>query len=154
VEVLRPHKPAPLGRRVLAAIIDAAVVLCSWYTCIEVWGHPSSGASGKVIQGAPAFLIMAVTAAYWIVPEWLFGATFGKWMCDIKVVSIGGRACSLSQAIKRNVLRIVDGFGLYLVGFLAAKFNPNRQRLGDQWARTIVVEVPEEPNPSTHEPSR
>ena len=100
---------------------------------------------GKVVQGSPAFLIMAISAAYWIIPEWLFGATFGKWMCDIKVVSTGGRACSLSQAIKRNVLRIVDGFGFYLVGFLTAKFNMNRQRLGDQWAKTIVVDVPDTP---------
>jgi uncharacterized RDD family membrane protein YckC len=55
------------------------------------------------------------------------------------VTTLRGGSISLGQSLKRNVLRLLDFFPFYLTGFVAAALTPNRQRLGDLWAKTIVV---------------
>jgi len=87
----------------------------------------------------PALLLMLATAAFWIFPEWLLGSTMGKWACDLKVTTLNGMSISFMQSLKRNVLRLLDFFPFYLPGFATASLTPNRQRLGDLWAKTIVV---------------
>lgn len=131
-------KASGLWLRSLAAVIDCAVVLSIWYFTIERWGIETPG-TGKVVTGLPAALLMLGTGAYWIVPEWLAGATFRKWSCGLRVVSMNGKKITFSQSVKRNVLRVVDFFPWYLTGFVAAKLTPNHQRLGDLWAKTLVV---------------
>jgi uncharacterized RDD family membrane protein YckC len=46
----------------------------------------------------------------------------------------------VSQSLVRNVLRIIDAIGVYLVGFLIAIFSRLKQRLGDHVAKTVVVQ--------------
>jgi uncharacterized RDD family membrane protein YckC len=135
-------KTSGLWLRSLAAILDISIVsiLCDFV--IQTWGTPTSEGL-KTLTGLPALLLMAAAAAYWILPEWLAGATFGKWACDLRVVSMNGNKISFSQSLKRNVLRLVDFIGGYLVGFIAAKLTPNHQRLGDLWARTVVMKCSE-----------
>jgi uncharacterized RDD family membrane protein YckC len=134
-------KPSGLWLRSLAAIIDSTIVFFLWYLVIATWGTASDG---KVtLPWTPANLLIMGTAAYWIVPEWLVGATFGKWSCDLRVVNMKGNKISFSQSMKRNVLRLLDFFPWYLTGFIAAKLTPHHQRLGDLWAKTLVVSCSE-----------
>jgi hypothetical protein len=44
-------------------------------------------------------------------------------------------------AALRNLLRIVDSIGLYLVGFLFSTFTLRRQRVGDLVGRTVVMDA-------------
>lgn len=140
-------KSANLGIRVLSAILDSLVVSLIWYFTIETWGHvgqiadqASVVAGGdKTLTGFPALLVMAITAAFWILPEWLMGATLGKLIFGLRVTRLEGGRISFGQSLKRNVLRLIDFFPFYLTGFLVAALTPKRQRLGDLWARTIVV---------------
>jgi uncharacterized RDD family membrane protein YckC len=140
-------QPAKLGIRSVAALIDSVVVSVLWFGVIETWGTAPtsldttvwSTSPDKVVTGLPAFLVFAFTAAYWIVPEWLFSVTLGKLLCGLKVVSADGKKISFAQSVRRNLLRVVDGFAFYLVGFIAAKLTPLHQRLGDLWANTLVV---------------
>jgi uncharacterized RDD family membrane protein YckC len=131
-------KAAPLGVRVLAAVLDSIVVFLSWLCIIKLWGDEGLD-GGKVLTGIPAVLLMLATAAFWIFPEWLLGSTMGKWACDLKVTTLNGMSISFVQSLKRNVLRLLDFFPFYLPGFVAASLTPNRQRLGDLWAKTVVV---------------
>jgi uncharacterized RDD family membrane protein YckC len=135
-------KPASLWIRALAAVIDAVLVCCVFFLIVYHWGAPNEE-GGRTVTGLPALLLILGMAAYWMVPEWLVGTTFGKWACDLCVVKRSGNPITLAQAIKRNVARIVDAFGFYLVAFVAARNNPNRQRLGDLWAETMVVRCSE-----------
>jgi uncharacterized RDD family membrane protein YckC len=134
-------KSSGLWLRSLAAIIDGAIVLCLWCLIIAKWGTSITG--GRELTGIPGMLLIIGVAAYWMVPEWLAEATFGKWCCDLRVTTLNGSKISFSQSAKRNVLRLVDFFPWYLTGFIAAKLSPRRQRLGDLWARTIVVSCSE-----------
>jgi uncharacterized RDD family membrane protein YckC len=136
---LRPQvNAAALGVRALAAIIDSATVSIAWYYIIETWGD-AGREGGMELTGTPALLLMLATAAFWILPEWLLGTTLGKWACDLRVTTLNGGSISFVQSLKRNVLRSLDFFPFYLTGFVAARLSPNRQRLGDLWAKTIVV---------------
>ena len=46
----------------------------------------------------------------------------------------------IEQAVLRNILRIIDWLPfLYIIGFILAETQPNKKRLGDIVARTIVV---------------
>jgi len=130
--------PAPLGFRALAAILDAIVVFLAAYFIISTWGKAGPEDS-HVLTGVPALLLILGAAAFWILPEWLLGSTMGKWACDLQVTTPNGGRISLGQSLKRNVLRPLDFFPFYLTGFVTAKLTPSRQRLGDLWAKTIVV---------------
>jgi uncharacterized RDD family membrane protein YckC len=138
MEANAQRKPASLGMRVLAAILDCAVVLVAQYFIVEKWGE--AGPEGDmVLKGVPVFVLLLASAAFWILPEWLLGATLGTWACDLRVTTLRGGNISFGQSLKRNVLRLLDFFPFYLTGFVAAALTPNRQRLGDLWAKTIVV---------------
>jgi len=140
-------KASHLFVRVVAAIIDSFLVGVLWYYFIEIWGHSDTGGSlrsatvggTKVVAGTPAIVLMFLTFSYWMIPEWMFGATLGKLMLGLRVRTLAGLPISFGQSFKRNLLRLVDFFPFYLTGFLAAKLTPNHQRLGDLWAQTIVV---------------
>lgn len=141
------NKPVSLSVRVIAALIDSLLMSVIWYYSIEVWGHTQSSGSptsvtaggDKVLTGWAAVLLLLLTAAFWILPEWIAGATIGKFVCGLRVRSRDGRPIGLIQSVKRNSLRIVDFFPFYIPGFICAALTPNRQRLGDLWADTIVV---------------
>jgi uncharacterized RDD family membrane protein YckC len=152
-------KPANLGIRSLAALIDSAIVCVLWFCVIEAWGTTQGASSTslsmvqeKVVTGVPALLLLLATAAYWVVPEWLFSMTLGKLLCGLRVVCIDGKKITLSQSIQRNLLRLIDAFAFYLVGFLVAKLTPLHQRLGDLWAKTLVVKTSDVMQLSTADP--
>jgi uncharacterized RDD family membrane protein YckC len=94
---------APLGARVLAAVLDSIVVFLVWLLIIRMWGDEGPD-GGKVLTGIPAVLLMLGTAAFWIFPEWLLGSTMGKWACDLQVTTLNGGSISFVQSLKRNVL--------------------------------------------------
>ena len=73
--------------------------------------------------------------------EALWGRTFGKWACDLRVVALNGHPVATGQAFGRRVLDPVDLLVFFgLVAFIVSKTNPLSQRLGDLVARTRVVD--------------
>src|SRR5207245_9431977 len=63
-----------------------------------------------------------------------------KAMAGIRVTRTNGRNALVASAI-RNLRRLVDELGFYLVGGLVAGCSRFRQRLGDICAGTAVVEA-------------
>jgi uncharacterized RDD family membrane protein YckC len=127
--------------------MDSLLVSLAWYLIISHFGHANGAGvshaaltSGKTLTGIPALVLLAGTAIFWILPEWLLGATIGKLLVGLRIVSTDGSHITLAQSLQRNTLRLIDFFPFYLTGFLTAALTPNRQRLGDLWARTIVVQ--------------
>jgi|SRR5579864_6096864 len=147
MEVRTSKKSADLGIRVVAAILDSAVISVVWYAAVKIWGEVEPTSPGVLsvsfgdttLTGTPALLLVLATAAFWILPEWLVGATMGKWACDLRVTTFTGGRISFGQALKRNVLRIIDCLPFYFTGFITAKLTARRQRLGDLWANTVVI---------------
>ncbi|PYX26648.1 MAG: hypothetical protein DMG80_21100 [Acidobacteria bacterium] len=71
--------------------------------------------------------------------EAIFGATLGKAMVGIRVVQTRERNPFVVLAI-RNLLRVVDGLGFYLVGDVITGCSKIHRRLGDICAGTVVIE--------------
>ena len=144
------HKPgryrfARLGDRFIAFVLDAAF-LFGLFAVVDAWAFMRWGTfDGAELQLTTAALLVAVTlnAIILFLYGWLlgagFGATLGKALVGIRIVGTTDRS-PLSASAIRNVLRIVDGLGFYLVGTVVAACSEIRQRIGDIFAQTAVIE--------------
>lgn len=136
---------ARLGDRFIAFALDTAF-LFGVFAIVDAWAFMRLGIfEGAELQLTAASLLIAVTlnALLLFLYGWLleaaFGATLGKVLVGIRIVATA-ELNPLSASAIRNVLRIVDGLGLYLVGTAVAGCTEARQRIGDIVAKTAVVE--------------
>ncbi len=144
----RPHPSrgiiAPLSSRLLAVLIDMFLVGFVILPLSLFFGvDPLEG-----LVSLPTLLFLftwgAVLILYHAVLEAMWGATLGKWLSQIAVVAEDLTRASVRSSLIRNVMRLVDALPFlipYLLGVLVARTNPNRQRWGDQLAKTIVINV-------------
>jgi uncharacterized RDD family membrane protein YckC len=130
---------AGIAVRGVEAFIDLVVCYVIMYVVAAITGQTTVGGGWK-LSGAPFLVGLGLCLAYFIVLEATWGATLGKLATNLRVVrESDGGPIDWSAAIIRNVLRLIDGLLLYLVGFIAICVSPKRQRIGDKVAGTIVV---------------
>jgi len=139
------------GRRAVAYVLDNLVFLSLFFVVVAfvvlgstfvlsiaypAWTPvPQSNLADRYIEMWSVLLFMI----YFILFEWLFGATPGKVLMGIRVVTIQGRPCGLPAAIMRGVLRLLDAFLFAIPAYASMSTSDWRQRLGDKAARTMVV---------------
>jgi len=82
---------------------------------------------------------IVVTITYEAMCESVGGATLGKRLCGLQVVSESFGPVTLMQGIKRSVAFFIDGFFFGAVAWHHMSDSPMKQRLGDSWAETYVV---------------
>lgn len=119
-----------VGIRFLATLIDVIIL---WIAVAIVQGIFGGGSSASIIG------MFLIATAYYIVMEGLFGATVGKFVVGIRVKMLDGKPCTWKAAVIRTVLRVVDGFLVYLVAAIVVWASKKNQRLGDMAAKTLVV---------------
>ena len=136
---------AKLGDRFIAFVLET-LFLFGVFAVVDAWIFMRWGTvEGVELNLTAASLLMTgafnalILFAYGLLLEASFGATLGKALVGIRVVRTSQRSALAASAI-RNLLRIVDGLGFYLVGAMVAGCSPCRQRLGDLCAGTAVVE--------------
>lgn len=132
---------AAVGRRIVAAIIDLVILGALSMLVASLFGGATVGGGeiGFQLTGAPALLLFVVCFGYYIAFEGLRGQTPGKMALGVKVVAADGGPPGWNAVVIRTVLRIVDGFFLYLVGLIVMLSSPRKQRLGDMAGKTLVV---------------
>lgn len=140
---------AGFGDRALALVLDTVVIVVAFAVignwAAARWGGATS--SGFELSGVAALVAIVLTGLaaflyYWIL-EGTLGATFGKAIVGIRVRRVDGGKVDLRASLIRNLLRLVDGFAVYLVGWIIAALSPIRQRLGDRIAGTVVTPAPQ-----------
>jgi uncharacterized RDD family membrane protein YckC len=99
---------------------------------------------GFAMEGTPALvailLTFLVTLGYFAALESTSsGKTLGKLMAGIRVANESGGNATFSQALMRNILRLVDGLVFYIVGIILILNSDKKQRLGDRVAGTVVL---------------
>jgi uncharacterized RDD family membrane protein YckC len=135
-----------MGDRLVAIVLETFLFAGFFATTGMVFAKRLGGLtdSGFSLEGTPALLAIFSTILLAFGYRWLcegrFGATLGKGMIGILVQRKDGRACGFRASFIRNLMRLIDGIGFYLVGLLVALFSNSRQRLGDRLAGTVVVE--------------
>jgi uncharacterized RDD family membrane protein YckC len=93
------------------------------------------------LSGAVSLLIFLL---YYIALEGAYGQTVGKMAVKIKVVREDGTKIDYTDAVVRNVLRLIDlipYFIPYLLGAILIWTSDMKQRLGDRVAHTVVVKA-------------
>jgi uncharacterized RDD family membrane protein YckC len=128
-----------VGRRFLALLVDFIISLVWMVPFLDV--QSSSGYFHAELGGGGSVAWAAISLVYFTLMEGFFGATVGKFATGIRVVKADGTKADFGAALIRNILRIVDGLFLYLVGAVLVWTSPTKQRLGDRVAKTVVVEA-------------
>jgi uncharacterized RDD family membrane protein YckC len=139
-----------VGRRFLALLIDGVVLLIAAAPFAETTRSP--GYLRIEFPGALSAAPFVLWLAYFVIMEGGVGATLGKLALGLRVVKTDGSKLDWGAAFVRNLSRLVDGFPYvipYLVGAIAVWSGPTRQRLGDIWAHTVVVERDSVPRPGS-----
>jgi uncharacterized RDD family membrane protein YckC len=139
------YRFASLGDRFIAFALDSAL-LFGLFAIVDAWAFMRWGSvEGTELQLTTAAVLVALmlNSTILFLYCWLLeagcGATLGKALVGIRVVGSSGRGIFSSCAV-RNALRVVDGLGFYFVGIFVAACSSIRQRVGDMFAQTAVVE--------------
>jgi uncharacterized RDD family membrane protein YckC len=140
-----------VGRRFVALLIDGIVLVIVAAPFAQTTRRP--GYLRIELVGARGVVPILVWLAYFVVMEGTIGATLGKLAMGLRVVKPDGSKLDGGSAFIRNLARFVDGFPYvipYLVGAIAVWTDASmRQRLGDRWAHSVVVERDSIPTPGT-----
>ena len=150
-QVLREQKDdsfcrmATLGDRLIAFALDSTL-LFGVFAIVDAWAFMRWGiVDGTELKLTLTALLVAesLNAAIFFLYLWLLeaslGATLGKAMVGIRVLQTTERNPLAALAI-RNLFRVVDGLGFYLVGAVVAGCSTVHRRLGDICAGTVVIE--------------
>lgn len=155
-------RPASLGRRLLAGLIDflplSAVVSIPFRIEVLTFKQMTTMVSQNQLPANIAWwyiTVMSVYVVYCILMEGLRGATLGKLALQLRVVADEGVRPGLREVLLRNLVKIIELQFPPLLLFAA--LSRNRQRLGDMLARTTVVDAvpvapPAPPPPQDNDP--
>ncbi len=131
-----------VGRRFVATLVDLILFLIVFVVVAVVSGNAqaSGGSVSASLTGTPALILDILFFLYYIVLEAVLGATLGKLLLGLRVVNVDGSRIGWGASIIRNLLRIIDVLPFfYLLGAILIWTSPQRQRLGDRVAKTVVV---------------
>lgn len=142
-----------IGPRLVAQIVDGIVLIILYF----VLGAAMFGAFTFDVFGVAALSFMGVYMLlfflYYIILEGALGATVGKMVARIKVVREDGSPCGFGPAVVRNVLRVIDALPfLYIIGMILISRSDKKQRLGDRFAKTVVIKPSQAQAPSIAPP--
>jgi uncharacterized RDD family membrane protein YckC len=136
------YETANLGSRFVAQVIDLAALLVM---LLGLLGTATAAEALTRNSTIPILLMLvggfAIFWGYFVVSEAVWsGQTLGTRALRLRAVDVRGGPISVSQALIRNLVRIVDFLpGYYVVGAIAIFVTLRNQRLGDLAAGTVVV---------------
>lgn len=165
VAPVEDYRTAGFGIRALARVIDTASYLVLGAIAGMIAGvslalaNPAMGPEElRSIVGTPSALdyLAGVVAAisYQAISESVGGASLGKIVCGLRVLSKDFGRVGVAGAWIRSVAYLVDSLFFGLVAYIAIDGSKLRQRLGDRWAGTIVAPTNEVPESSRYAPLR
>jgi len=137
------YKTEPnIGNRFLAGLVDYIIIWTFTFVMLKTLGVQNSEGTYE-LNGLPALIPMIFWGIMTIGSEQLFGVTLGNYTMDLKPISINGiqQNLTFSQSLKRHLLDPIDMSLFGLIGIITIKNTEKNQRLGDLWAKTIVLNV-------------
>jgi uncharacterized RDD family membrane protein YckC len=131
-----------LKRRLIAAMIDYGIIFSFSFALIFAIGTPDGNRTYH-LDGFPAFIPTGFWGIMTIGLEQWFGATLGNSMVGLTPFSIDGfrKELTFIQSLKRHLLDPFDMSFFGLIGYIIIKNTEKNQRLGDLWAKTIVIDL-------------
>jgi uncharacterized RDD family membrane protein YckC len=149
--------PGGFGIRFAARLIDAGIGLVIGFTgglvgaiVVALTRGPRALATGRNVMGSPhaieaiagSLLISTVgVTAYHLMSEWIGGASLGKLALGLRVRNAQLGPCTFGGALIRTLGYYIDALFFGLVAYLVMQESDTKQRLGDKWGNTVVVEA-------------
>ncbi|MGO9642916.1 MAG: RDD family protein [Candidatus Acidiferrales bacterium] len=138
---------AGIGSRFLAIAFDtllqiaALIAIGFLFALLANMNLLAGSSSGTWAAAIVIFVIFVLFYGYYAIFEAVWnGQTPGKRLARIRVIKDSGRPITPSEAVGRNLMRIVDQLPvMYGVGIVSALTNRQHKRLGDFVAGTVVV---------------
>ena len=130
-----------LKKRIFATLIDYGLFYIFLFGFIFFFGTENE--EGETSGTGPIGLIIPIVwFLYFVVVEWLFGGTIGHSGFYLKVVTFNRNNIDFTQALRRHLLDPIDIFSFYgIPAIVAIKNSEKHQRIGDMWAKTVVVDT-------------
>ena len=138
---------AQISKRIIASLIDYFLFSLAYAMLLLAFGK-----EGKFDDGRPTIELIgwlnSIPVMLWIltfpVMESFEGKTVGKKLLKLQVLKLNGSRYTLLDSFKRRICDWIDFALLGLPAFIIASNTSLRQRLGDLWAGTVVVDTPPE----------
>ena len=129
-----------IWKRLFAGLIDYLIIFVFAYLIFDIWGEKDLNGDTHV-EGYPALLITFIWLFFTVILEQFYGATLGNSIFNLKPISIknNNRKLTFGQSLKRHLLDTID-LSPFCIGILLIKNTEKNQRLGDLWAKTIVID--------------
>lgn len=141
--------PAGVGTRMLAALLDALVILGTVLAVLVValliggviTYQPNSDAANGVLGALVLLALFFFVFGYYAALELLWdGQTVGKRTLHLRVLRDDGTPVDATAVLARTVVRLVDFLPVgYLVGLVTMIVDGRARRLGDIVGGTVVV---------------
>lgn len=131
-----------IGNRLVAGLIDYIIIYGFTFFLIFTIGEPYNE-GGYSLNGAPALIPMIFWLIMTVGLESGLGGTIGNSLVGLKAIPMNGknRKLTFGESFKRHLIDPVDMFFFGLVGIITIKNTEKNQRVGDLWAKTIVVSM-------------
>ncbi|MBK6407027.1 MAG: RDD family protein [Holophagales bacterium] len=131
-----PLVSAPLGRRVVAKLVDAGVVLGAAGS-LSILADRVGLFGGRDVVFVVAFGVSALAFfAYTVWAGYRYGATVGKSLAGLRVVRESGASIGLGQAVVRQLPNLLS---LSVIDVVFALFTEKKQRAFEVLSRSRVV---------------
>lgn len=135
---------APLSARFFAALIDSLLICFAFVPLFLLVSTDTLNGNVSLLTVTFIFSFAIVLIIYYTLLEGIKGVTLSKWLLQIAVVGEDFTAPGLRGSVIRNGIRVVDALPFvvpYILGTIIARSNAKWQRLGNQVARSIVINV-------------
>ena len=160
-DFVKQPKPANIGKRMGAAIIDGIILVIIFVILGNLFGEhiyktTTSTVTSSSVDGQPNTTREITTSSeirlnslgtviylgcwFLLLPfmEGRGGQTIGKKALRIKVIRLNGDPSNIGSSFLRHFFDIVDCF--FLIGLIVAANNPQHKRIADNIAGTYVVD--------------
>jgi len=140
------HDIAGVGSRAVAQLLDWVVISVVLIGSLILTAVASLTVPAWLLITLAIIMFGAMPFAYFFFAEWRFGATLGKRVMRIRVLTELGAPIGARESLVRNLVRVIDFLPTsYLLGGIVALISSRSQRLGDMAAGTVAVRIPKRP---------
>lgn len=142
------YQVAGIGSRFLSTLADTLligllqlVVIVTYLVILSLFGVDPSGSAAAWVTAIFILIVFVFYWGYYILFEIFWnGQTPGKRWSGLRIIRSDGTPITLSEALIRNLVRIVDILpAMYGVGVITMFVDQRSRRLGDIAAGTLVV---------------
>jgi uncharacterized RDD family membrane protein YckC len=130
-------------KRMLAGLVDYGLYFAFFVGYCRLFGAPNAADAYEVHGCSHILVLFAVWILLLPMPEAVWGRGIGKWLADLHVAMAADLATppNVLAVAKRHVLSFVEvGMCFGLLPLIVILSTERRQRLGDLWAGTVVID--------------